>query len=240
MNKDLIWALILGLTFAGLFFTAISIFVVPGFFEKLWRRLTKPLGITIVLGWALLAMAAVTQIDLTTQVKNVLPGANGGTGSSFVSFTGPTAARSFTVPDANATLLTDHAAVTVAQGGIGVQTLGAHGSLIGEGTGAVVSATTSSTGLCWMSNGSSADPSWQTCPGGTITWHQEAPTGTINGANTTFTLSATPAAAAGVACFLNGVQQQQGAGNDYTISSSTLTYLTAPPTGEKLICVYPS
>ena len=68
--------------------------------------------------------------------------------------------------------------------------------------------------------------------------NQGAPTGTINGSNTAFTLSPTPSASSNVNCFLNGVQQQQGAGNDYTISGAAITYLTAPPTGSKLNCTW--
>lgn len=56
--------------------------------------------------------------------------------------------------------------VSVSNGGIGVGTLAAHGSLIGEGTGALVSITTASTGLCLLSNGAAADPSWGSCSGG--------------------------------------------------------------------------
>lgn len=69
-------------------------------------------------------------------------------------------------------------------------------------------------------------------------FNQGAPSGSINGSNTTFTLSPTPAASANVNCFLNGLQQQQGAGDDYTISGATITYLTAPPTGSKLNCLW--
>ncbi len=67
---------------------------------------------------------------------------------------------------------------------------------------------------------------------------RRAPSGSINGSNTTFTLSPTPAAASNVNCFLNGIQQQQGAGNDYTISGATITYLTAPASGAKLNCLW--
>lgn len=56
--------------------------------------------------------------------------------------------------------------VTVANGGIGVGTLAAHGSLVGEGTGAIVSVTTPSTGQCLLSNGSGSDPTWGSCSGG--------------------------------------------------------------------------
>lgn len=62
---------------------------------------------------------------------------------------------------------------------------------------------------------------------------REAPSGSINGSNTTFTLANTPVAGSEEG-FLNGILQEPGAGNDYTISGSTITYLTAPLTGDRL------
>lgn len=62
---------------------------------------------------------------------------------------------------------------------------------------------------------------------------RETPTGTVNGSTTAFTLANTPIA--GTECvFLNGILQEPGAGNDYTISGATITYLTAPLTGDKI------
>lgn len=238
--SPILLAAIVGVTFAVALFCGLATFFVKGFFEKLWRRLVRPITATLVIGWAVLAMAAVTQIDLATQVKGILLGANGGTGSAFVTFAGPTAARSFTVPDSNATLLTSNSAVTVAQGGTGATSFTIHGVMLGN-AGSTFNATSAGTsGQCLMSNGASADPTFQVCPGGTLTWHEETPTGSINGTNTAFTLSATPANAAAVNCYLNGVWQQQGAGNDYTISGSAITYLAAPASGAKLSCSYPS
>ena len=58
--------------------------------------------------------AALTQIIASTY---------GGTGNGFTKFTGPlTAERTFTLPNADATILTTNAAVTVAQGGTGAST----------------------------------------------------------------------------------------------------------------------
>lgn len=57
---------------------------------------------------------------------------------------------------------------------------------------------------------------------------QEVPSGTINGSNVTFTLSATPVAGT-VKLFKNGLLLLAGAGNDYTISGATITMATAPP-----------
>jgi phage-related tail fiber protein len=66
---------------------------------------------------------------------------------------------------------------------------------------------------------------------------RETPTGTINGSNTAFTLANTPVAGT-EEVFLNGILQEPGAGNDYTISGATITYLTAPVTGDKLVVNY--
>lgn len=62
---------------------------------------------------------------------------------------------------------------------------------------------------------------------------RETPTGLINGANTTFTLAATPTAGT-EEVFLNGLLLEPGAGNDYTIATSTITMLSAPATGDRL------
>lgn len=61
-------------------------------------------------------------VDLAngTFVQNILGSSNGGTGNGFTKFTGPASAeKTFTLPNASATVLTDNAVVTVAQGGTG-------------------------------------------------------------------------------------------------------------------------
>lgn len=62
---------------------------------------------------------------------------------------------------------------------------------------------------------------------------KEVPSGAINSSNVTYILANTPIAGSEHG-FLNGVLQESGSGNDYTISGATITYLTAPLTGEKL------
>lgn len=66
---------------------------------------------------------------------------------------------------------------------------------------------------------------------------RETPSGSVNGSNTTFTLANTPVAGS-EEVYLNGILQEPGAGNDYTISGATITYLTAPVTGDKLRVSY--
>lgn len=66
---------------------------------------------------------------------------------------------------------------------------------------------------------------------------REVPSGTINGSNVTFTLANTPVS--GTEClYLNGLLQNVGGGNDYTISGATITFVTAPETGSVLLANY--
>lgn len=62
------------------------------------------------------------------------------------------------------------------------------------------------------------------------------PTGAVNGSNTVFTLAFTPTAGS-EHVYLNGILQEP-AGEDYTISGSTITYVTAPLTGDRLRVSY--
>jgi hypothetical protein len=60
-------------------------------------------------------------LDLATTVTGILAGANGGTGNGFMVFSGPAASeKTFTLPNASATILTSNTAVTPAQGGTGI------------------------------------------------------------------------------------------------------------------------
>jgi len=62
-----------------------------------------------------------SNVVLTSEVSGILPTANGGTANGFFAVTGPaTATRTFTFPNADATVLTTNAAVTVPQGGTGI------------------------------------------------------------------------------------------------------------------------
>lgn len=65
----------------------------------------------------------------------------------------------------------------------------------------------------------------------------ETPGGTVNGSNATFTLANTPVAGS-EALHLNGIRLKSGAGNDYTISTLTITMLTVPVTGDVLLADY--
>lgn len=73
------------------------------------------------------------------------------------------------------------------------------------------------------------------------TWIQEAPTGTVNAVNVTFTLSQVPTASATVILSQDGITMRQGGGLDYTISGSTITMAVAPsdvPIAQTLWAIY--
>lgn len=90
--------------------------------------------------------AALTQIIASTY---------GGTGNGFTKFSGPASTeKTFTLPNASATVLTDNAVVTVAQGGSGATTL--TGALVGNGTSAFVGSNVSLTELNYVDGVTSA------------------------------------------------------------------------------------
>jgi hypothetical protein len=65
---------------------------------------------------------------------------------------------------------------------------------------------------------------------------RETPSGTINGSTTSFTLANTPISGTEMV-YQNGLLQDAG-GQDYSISTNTITFVTAPVTGDKLRVTY--
>lgn len=108
-----------------------------------------PNDITIDLAAAATALSTPRAIygnnfDGSAALTQIIASTYGGTGNGFTKFSGPTTSeKTFTLPNASATILTDNAAVTVAQGGTGAGTL--TGLLQGNGTSAVTAITNSST-----------------------------------------------------------------------------------------------
>ena len=81
--------------------------------------------------------------DGTSAITAVIGSAFGGTGNGFTKFTGPaTAEKTFTLPNANATILTSAALVTVAQGGTGAATATQNFVFAGPATGSSAGAPT--------------------------------------------------------------------------------------------------
>lgn len=65
----------------------------------------------------------------------------------------------------------------------------------------------------------------------------EVPTGSINSSNVTYTLANTPTAGT-LRVYLNGVRLQSGSSNDFTLSTNTITMITAPVTNDVLLTDY--
>lgn len=103
-------------------------------------------------------------IDVSTSIiTGILPGANGGTGNGFFAVSGPSGTlKTMTFPNAPATVLTDNAAVTVAQGGTGRASSTAYALIAGgtTSTGAQQSLSTGVAGQVLLSGGPSALPSF--------------------------------------------------------------------------------
>lgn len=78
--------------------------------------------------------------DGSAALTQVIASTYGGTGNGFTKFSGPgTSEKTFTLPNASATILTDNAVVTNAQGGTGTGTAFTAGSVVYAGTSGVYS-----------------------------------------------------------------------------------------------------
>jgi hypothetical protein len=67
-------------------------------------------------------------------------------------------------------------------------------------------------------------------------YEEEVPTGLVNGVNTVFTLSSAPHSAKSVSIYLNGLLQRQS--TDYSVSGTTVTFVTAPATAQRVLAKY--
>jgi hypothetical protein len=86
-----------------------------------------------------------------------------------------------------------------------------------------------SSGPCGSAGGGGILPSFS---------DSEIPAGTINGANTVFTLASTPSPTGSLDLYLNGLLMKQAV--DYTLSGNTITFLmvSTPQTGDTLVASY--
>jgi hypothetical protein len=140
--------------------------------------------------------------DGSANLSQVIASTYGGTGNGFTKFTGPTSTeKTFTLPDANATILTTNATVTVAQGGTGATTL--TGIVKGNGTSAFTAAV------------SGTDYSLV---------REVADEATATTGQTSFTLTQTPSANSKVKMYINGIRISNTA---YSFTGTTLTYNAA-------------
>jgi hypothetical protein len=140
--------------------------------------------------------------------------------------------------------LTTHISGTLAigNGGTGVTGTPTNGQLlIGNGSGYTIANLTAGTGISITNGAGTISLAVNSATFIAVANYvvRETPTGTINGTNATFTLAATPVAGT-EQVYVNGIQQNSGAGNDYTISTNTITFLAGaiPQTGDVVKVTY--
>ena len=63
----------------------------------------------------------------------------------------------------------------------------------------------------------------------------DEPTGTVNGSNTSFSLTETPSDSTGVHVYMDGLLLLP---SEYSVTGTTITMTTAPAFGQKLLAVY--
>lgn len=102
-------------------------------------------------------------IDLATKVTGILAPSQGGTGNAFVSIAGPAASiKTFNLPNASATILTDAAAVSAVQGGTGFQSYTVGDTLYASSTTTIGALADVSAGSYLRSGGVATAPLWST------------------------------------------------------------------------------
>ena len=102
-----------------------------------------------------------SSVLLTADVSGILPGANGGTGNGFFAVSGPaTSLKTFTFPNASATVLTDASAITPAQGGTGISSYAVGDLLYASATTVLSKLADVATGNALISGGVTTAPSW--------------------------------------------------------------------------------
>jgi hypothetical protein len=200
--------------------------------KSLRVRLLVALICTLAYG----AMFAATQIDLTTQVRGILPFGNGGTGQS--SF-------SAGVVRSNGTALSS------AELSGDVSTSGSNSVTVSKVNGTSVPTnstadqllitTAAATGgwrdLCTGSLNYSTSTHLFTCGGAAATFVDgETPTGTCP--TTALTLAHSPSPTASLMLYKNGQQLIQGASDDFTLSGANITLTSSCGASDKLRANY--
>lgn len=154
--------------------------------------------------------------------------------AQFQQFTGATT-QTVVLPDAT-TLVTGQSFIISNQSSSAVQ-VNANG---GGGVRSVAALTTATITL--ITNGSAAgtwDPGSTATPTGLTASNfvtRETPSGTVNGSNAAFTLANTPTSGSETV-YLNGLAQESG-GQDYSLSGTTITFVSAPLTGDRVRVSY--
>lgn len=99
--------------------------------------------------------------DGSADLTNIIASNFGGTGNGFTKFTGPaTSEKTFTLPNASATILTSNTAVTAAQGGTGITSYTTGDLLYASASTTLSKLAAVATGNALISGGTGTAPSW--------------------------------------------------------------------------------
>lgn len=121
---------------------------------------TDDTNVTLTLGGNA-STALLRDASLTLGWTGTLASSRGGTGNGFTKFSGPTTSeKTFTLPNASATILTDNAAVTAAQGGTGQTSYTVGDILYASTTTALSKLADVATGNALISGGVGVAPSY--------------------------------------------------------------------------------
>jgi hypothetical protein len=191
-------------------------------------------------GWIIASQGAIT-VDTTATTWQQFQGATTITAGNGVSVTGNVVAvknGNGLVFDGstNLTLNLTGASLNLSAAGLKIADAGSPGQVMLGGTSNAATFTTLSGDV--LSVGSSGVVTLATAVRRSTSFViNELPGGAVNGTNTIFTLASTPVVGT-VEVFLNGQKLFPGSGNDYTVASGTVTLLTAPVTGDRVVTNY--
>ena len=128
------------------------------------------------------------------------------------------------------TLTLDGSTLTVGAGGLKLSNISSTNFLVGNGSS--IPTAVAMSGDATMANTGVVTAAADILKEADVVTRQ-TPTGAINSSNVTYTLANTPIVGT-EQVFLNGILQEAGSGDDYQISGATITYETAPVTGDIL------
>lgn len=129
--------------------------------------------------------------------------------------------------------------LVVGNGGTGLATTPGNGQLlIGNGSAYTLATITAGANIT-VTNGAGSITIATTALASSNFVTREVPTGSVNGSNASFALANTPTTGS-EEVYVNGVLQNAGGGNDYTISGATITFQTGaiPQTGDIVLVNY--